>query len=109
MGSNPSSKTGDCRPVECVSYEMIRGAGEQSGAGWPGYGHEVDVTSFMGKLQAKTGVTFDLPTEAQWEYACRAGTTTALNSGKNLTSTGQDANMAEVGRYADNHLDGKGG
>ena len=109
MGSNPSSYQGDCRPVENVSYNIIRGTGAQAGAGWPTYGHAVDASSFMGKLQAKTGLVFDLPTEAQWEYACRAGTTTALNSGKNLTNTGQDDAMDEVGRYDYNRSDSKGG
>ena len=55
----------DCyatRPVEQVSYDMIRGTGAQAGAGWPTYGHVVDASSFMGKLQSKTGLTFDLPT-----------------------------------------------
>ena len=110
MGSNPSKYKGDCRPVEMVSDDMIRGTGAQAGAGWPTYGHEVDASSFMGKLQAKTGLVFDLPTEAQWERACRAGTMTALNSGKNLiNASSADANMAEVGRYFYNQSDGKGG
>ena len=106
MGINPSNYQGNCRPVECVSYNEIRG--EEEGAGWP-YHQRVDATSFMGKLRSKTGWAFDLPTEAQWEYACRAETTTALNSGKNLTSLGQDAAMDEVGRYHYNQSDGKGG
>ena len=101
MGSKPSYFSNasyyTTRPVEEVSYNNIRGS--SSGAQWPSSG-AVDASSFMGRLRARTGCdTFDLPTEAQWEYACRAGTTTALNSGKNLTSTEQDANMAEVGRY----------
>lgn len=107
MGSNPSYYKGNARPVEKVSYNMIRGS--SAGSGWPA-NNNVDASSFIGKIRAKAGLPgSDLPTEAQWEYACRAGTTTALNSGKNLTSTSQDANMAEVGRYIYNLSDGKGG
>ena len=106
MGSNPSSYKGDARPVELVSYEDIRGTDD--GAGWPAH-NRVDTTSFMGKLRSRCNLLFDLPTEAQWESACRAGTTAALNSGKNLTNTTTCPNLAEVGRYWYNRSDSKGG
>ena len=106
MGSNPSYRKGDTRPVECVSYNDIRGT--LLGANWPAHAL-VDATSFLGKIRARTALNFDLPTEAQWEYACRAGTTTALNNGRDLSSTSQDAAMDEVGRYGYNRNDGKGG
>ena len=59
MGSNPSRYTGDARrPVERVSW--------------------YDVHEFIGKLNAASGDSlYRLPSEAEWEYACRAGTSTA--------------------------------
>jgi len=105
MGTNPSQHKGSTRPVEQVSYDMIRGT--KKGTQWPA-NNDVDDTSFFGVLRAKTGLLADLPTEAQWEYACRAGTTTAFNSGKILTDKERCPNAAEVGRYGHNRNDGKG-
>ena len=84
---NPSHFKGDDRPVEQVS--------------WDGAMDFCDKLNQMGK--APSGWKFSLPTEEQWEYACRVGTTTALNNGSNLTSkNGYCSNMDRVGWYCEN-------
>ena len=96
----------EARPVERVTWNDIRG--ESSTYDWP-ESSDVDASTFIGLLRRKTGIrTLDLPTEAKWEYCCRAGATSALNSGKDLTKKDamRDANMDKVGRYAGNFPSG---
>lgn len=105
-GTNPSTHVGDTRPVDSVDYDAIRGT--DSVPGWPG-SDAVDASSFLGILRAKTGLAFDLPTEAQWEHACRAGSGTALNDGRDLSGLDECGNLDELGRYTGNPDDGRGG
>lgn len=104
-GAYPSEHKGDFRPVDRVSYDDIRG--NANGSSWPEHG-TVDANSFLGLLQSKTDLNIDLPTEAQWEYACHAGMDSALNSGRDLENASDSRTLMRVGRYAFNQGDGKG-
>ncbi len=77
MGSNPSYFKGADRPVEQVSWE--------------------DVQVFIQKLNAKEGTnTYRLPTEAEWEYASRAGSSSKYSFGDDASQLCQYGNVADL-------------
>jgi formylglycine-generating enzyme required for sulfatase activity len=80
MGENPSGFKGPQRPVEQVSWE--------------------DCKTFIDKTnRLKPGLDLCLPSEAQWEYACRAGTETPFWFGDNITP--EQVNYRGTSPYAD--------
>jgi len=94
MGDNPANFKGPQRPVEQVSWE--------------------DCKTFMDKInQLIPGLELCLPTEAQWEYACRAGTESPFSFGKNITTeqVNYDGNYpygdGKKGKYREETVDVK--
>jgi formylglycine-generating enzyme required for sulfatase activity len=80
LESDPSEFKGANRPVERVSWH--------------------DAQEFCRRLSQRTGQRYGLPSEAQWEYACRAGSTTPFHFGATLTP--------ELANYHGNYVYGNG-
>ncbi|MBE7385845.1 MAG: formylglycine-generating enzyme family protein [Leptolyngbya sp. SIO1E4] len=78
LDPNPAHFKGDNRPVESVSW--------------------YDAVEFCTRLSQKTGRTYRLPSEAEWEYACRAGTNTPFHCGETITTDLANYNGDKYGR-----------
>jgi formylglycine-generating enzyme required for sulfatase activity len=78
MGNNPSATKGGKLPVTNVSWD--------------------DCQDFIKKLNSKTDGGYRLPTDSEWEYACRAGTTTAYSFGDKMTPKDANYDDSKIGK-----------
>ena len=87
-GSNPSYHKGENNPVEEVSWDDAK--------------EFCEIINEKYKSELPNGYKFALPSEAQWEYACRAGTTTDLYNGNIMSGKGRSQILDEVAFYSEN-------
>lgn len=95
-----SNAQGDTFPAADVLWSEVRG--DPQVYNWPSR-LDVDADSIAGRLQARTGLAFDLPTEVQWECACLAGSTNGYCDG-----ISSEADLVNYARVAGNLLDKRG-
>ena len=101
---------GAMRPMEKASYNEIRNNAGNTAAvnaayNWPA---DPNPSSFLGQLRSKTGLDFDLPSEAQWEFAARSGHGSGFwNDGSAVMNLHwDDENMKKLGRFKTNNPGG---